>query len=119
MNDGRQLRLKVRDSGIGIPADQLEHIFDRFYRVENSTAGMAAEGTGIGLALVKELVHLMEGSIEVDSQVGKGTTFTILLPMVGVEKKEIPEPLTRIHTREVFDPAVLFPASSFEETTVA
>jgi PAS domain S-box-containing protein len=71
--------LRVRDSGVGIPAEALPSVFDRFHR----TPGMRArthEGSGIGLALVREIVKLHGGSIEVDSVVGAGTTFTVLLP---------------------------------------
>ncbi|MCR9102969.1 MAG: ATP-binding protein [bacterium] len=74
------LLLKVRDNGIGISARQLPRIFDRFYQVDN-TATRAAEGTGLGLALTKELVELMGGQISVSSQEGKGTEFTVALPI--------------------------------------
>ncbi len=74
------LQLQIADTGKGISEDQLSHVFDRFYQVDNSDIRQA-EGSGIGLALVKELVHLLEGCIEVDSEVGKGTTFTVYLPI--------------------------------------
>jgi signal transduction histidine kinase/DNA-binding response OmpR family regulator/ligand-binding sensor domain-containing protein len=77
------LVLKVKDTGIGIPEGQVEHIFDRFYQLDNSHT-RKAEGTGIGLALTKELVKLMGGSITVKSPpVGatRGTEFSILLPL--------------------------------------
>jgi signal transduction histidine kinase/ligand-binding sensor domain-containing protein/DNA-binding response OmpR family regulator len=74
------LVLKVKDNGIGIPAEQLPHIFDRFYQVDG-TATRAAEGTGLGLALTKELVQLMGGQISVSSRAGKGTEFTVALPI--------------------------------------
>jgi signal transduction histidine kinase len=77
------LIIKVKDTGIGIPGDQLEHIFDRFYRSDNSHA-RKAEGTGIGLALTKELVKLMEGEITVKSPPSgsnKGSEFTVALPL--------------------------------------
>jgi signal transduction histidine kinase/DNA-binding response OmpR family regulator len=67
----------VSDSGIGIPRDQLSQIFNRFYQVES---GRSREGIGVGLALVKELVELHGGTIAVDSEPGKGTTFVIRLP---------------------------------------
>ena len=75
------LKIKISDTGIGIPADLVPHIFDRFYQVDN-TLTRRGEGTGIGLALVKELVQLMEGSIEVKSKEGKGTEFVINLRIV-------------------------------------
>ena len=74
------LQLKIQDTGAGIAADQLPHIFDRFYQADNS-ATRKTEGTGIGLSLTKELVELMGGSIRAESEVGKGSTFTVLLPV--------------------------------------
>jgi two-component sensor histidine kinase len=74
------LKLKIQDTGIGIPEGQLAHIFDRFYQADSSHT-RKGEGTGIGLALTKELVGLMGGTISVESTVGKGTIFTLLLPV--------------------------------------
>ena len=76
------LKVKVKDTGIGIPEDQLEHIFERFYQVDSSSTRMG-EGTGIGLTLVHEMVSLMMGDIDVRSVAGKGTTFTIELPITN------------------------------------
>ena len=72
-------QLIVRDTGTGIPADELPHIFERFYRVKSSRS-RTHEGTGIGLALVQELVALHGGSIRVESVDGKGSTFTVSIP---------------------------------------
>jgi signal transduction histidine kinase/ligand-binding sensor domain-containing protein/DNA-binding response OmpR family regulator len=80
------LEIKVKDTGKGIPSEHLPYIFDRFYQVDDS-ATRSDEGTGIGLALTKELVLLMSGTIEVSSQVGKGTEFTLRLPII----KEAPK----------------------------
>jgi CheY-like chemotaxis protein/two-component sensor histidine kinase len=74
------LLITVKDTGIGIPAEKLPHIFDRFYQVDAS-ATREYEGTGIGLALVKELVELHRGTVSVASKVGQGTTFTVALPL--------------------------------------
>jgi signal transduction histidine kinase len=71
--------LTVRDTGIGIPQAELPHIFDRFHRIEGQ-CGRTLEGTGIGLALVNELVRLHGGTIRVESQIGAGTTFSVSLP---------------------------------------
>ena len=86
---GRNLIIKVKDSGVGIPADQLVHIFDRFYQVEGSTT-RKGEGTGIGLALTKELVELMNGQISVESKEGQGSSFTVKLPIHRKAKKITP-----------------------------
>ena len=79
-NSNGDLKIIVRDSGIGIPKDRLPRIFDRFFQVDNS-ATREYEGTGIGLALIKELVQIHGGGISVESKEGLGTTFTILLPL--------------------------------------
>jgi signal transduction histidine kinase len=71
--------LQVSDTGVGIPVEQLPRIFDRFHRVPNARS-RTHEGTGIGLALVQELVKLHGGQIDVSSSVGKGTTFTVTVP---------------------------------------
>ena len=84
---GTGFSIIVQDSGIGIDAARLPHIFDRFYQVEEHNSH---EGTGIGLALVKELVELLGGTIEVVSQKGKGTTFTLFLPFTPLEKLSNP-----------------------------
>ena len=73
-------QIKVTDTGMGIPAEKLSHIFDRFYQVDN-TLTKRNEGTGIGLALVKELCELVDGHIVVESEVGKGTQITIDFPL--------------------------------------
>jgi PAS domain S-box-containing protein len=73
------VELQVRDTGVGIPADQLGEIFKRFHRVR-STQGRTHEGTGIGLALVQELVKQHGGTISVSSELGKGATFTVQIP---------------------------------------
>ncbi|MCF0075008.1 ATP-binding protein [Dyadobacter sp. CY261] len=81
------LRVLVQDTGIGIPTQQLPHIFDRFFQADSSI-NRSYEGTGIGLALVKELVELHKGVIEVDSTEGSGTTFRISLPLPVVDQEQ-------------------------------
>ena len=78
-----QLVLQVKDSGIGIAPDHHEQIFSEFFQVQ-AAADRQFEGTGLGLALVKRLVGLHGGTIKVDSQLGKGATFTVTLPLRGL-----------------------------------
>ncbi len=73
------LSLQIRDYGIGIDAARLPHIFDRFYRIETANEPHD-EGTGIGLALVRELTKALRGEIEVESEPGRGTTFSLRIP---------------------------------------
>ncbi|HVG81446.1 MAG TPA: HAMP domain-containing sensor histidine kinase, partial [Methylomirabilota bacterium] len=77
--DGRSAEVTVRDTGTGIAPEQLPRLFERFHRVEGAR-GRSIEGSGIGLALVQELVRLHGGGISVDSEQGKGSRFTITLP---------------------------------------
>jgi DNA-binding response OmpR family regulator/anti-sigma regulatory factor (Ser/Thr protein kinase) len=76
----QHVEITVTDSGIGIPSNLLEKIFDRFYQVDDSHT-REHEGVGIGLALTKELVELHKGSISVQSEPGRGSTFTVRLPL--------------------------------------
>lgn len=73
--------LTVQDSGLGIPADQLERVFERFHRV--TRPGLEIPGTGLGLAIVREIVHAHGGTISVSSTPGEGTCFTAALPFAG------------------------------------
>ncbi|WP_231839540.1 ATP-binding protein [Blastococcus saxobsidens] len=77
--DGDRLLLTVADTGVGIVADELPHLFQRFHRVPGSTA-RTREGAGIGLALVQELVGLHEGTVTVTSEPGSGSTFAVAIP---------------------------------------
>ncbi|MEM6723905.1 MAG: ATP-binding protein [Bacteroidota bacterium] len=74
------LQINVKDTGIGIEPDQLDFVFNRFYQADETTI-KTGEGTGIGLALCQELVELMDGEISVQSEAGKGSVFTVLLPI--------------------------------------
>ena len=77
---GRRALIRISDTGIGIPAEDLPHIFDRFYRVDKARS-RATGGTGLGLSIVKQIVQQHGGSITASSTEGKGTTFEILLPV--------------------------------------
>lgn len=77
---GDTIEVSVSDTGVGIAEDQLDKIFDRFHRIENA-GGRSMEGTGIGLAMVRELVRLHHGTISVRSTVGDGSVFTVTIPM--------------------------------------
>lgn len=81
--DASSLDIRVSDTGVGIPADQLPFIFDRFYQVTNRE--LPAGGTGIGLSLVKELLDLLGGEIGVTSTPGVGTVFHIRYPVISAE----------------------------------
>ncbi|RJF76597.1 ATP-binding protein [Rhodopseudomonas palustris] len=77
--DGKSAEIVVRDTGTGIPSDEIPHLFERFRRVEGAR-GRSIEGSGIGLALVQELVKLHSGSIRVESELGRGSAFHVTLP---------------------------------------
>jgi two-component system OmpR family sensor kinase/two-component system sensor histidine kinase BaeS len=77
-SEGRSVRITVKDSGSGIPSEHLPFIFDRFWRGDKSRTGRAH--SGLGLAITKQLIHAHGGTIEAQSEVGKGTTFIIELP---------------------------------------
>lgn len=72
--------LAVRDTGTGIPTEDVPHLFERFYRVKNAQ-GRTSEGTGIGLALVQELAKQHGGTVRVESEIGRGSTFTVTIPL--------------------------------------
>lgn len=78
--DHKNLYIKVADSGVGIPEDCVEHIFERFYRVDKARSRDTG-GTGLGLAISKNIIVMHKGTINVYSEPGKGTTFTVRVPM--------------------------------------
>jgi len=80
VKEGGSVEIRIRDTGIGIPQSEIPKLFDRFYQVDSSLT-KEYEGTGIGLALTKELVELHHGSISVESEIGKWTEFKIYLPL--------------------------------------
>ena len=78
---GKTIRISVTDKGVGIPAKDLERIFERFYRVDRGRSRETG-GTGLGLAIVRHVAQNHGGAIEVESREGEGSTFTLILPMV-------------------------------------
>lgn len=84
---GKKAVIRIADSGVGIPEEDLPHIFDRFYRVDKARSRETG-GTGLGLSIVKQFVLLHGGTIEAKSTFGKGTTFTIELPLSGKKAEE-------------------------------
>jgi PAS domain S-box-containing protein len=89
---GESVEIQVLDSGIGIPADRLDRIFDKFYQVDSSDT-RKHPGTGLGLSIVKMIIEALGGGIHVTSEVGEGTAFTITLPAgteVRAAKKSLP-----------------------------
>jgi PleD family two-component response regulator len=98
---GKVVEISIRDTGRGIPKERIDNIFDRFYQVDGSHT-RENEGTGIGLALTKELVELHKGKIQAESKEGEGTTFRVLLPFgkehlkpEEIVEKEIQEETTK------------------------
>ena len=109
LNNG-MLKLSVIDTGVGIPPKQLPHVFNRFYQVEEDSLSNSEErqlstkiGTGIGLTIVKEFVQLLEGEIKVESKIGEGTTFSLVLPVRREAKSKIEDPETLIHQFPLFN----------------
>ena len=90
--DGR-VGITVADTGAGIPPEQLPHIFDKFFQADNQAAA-ATKGTGLGLAIAKEIVEAHGGQISVESQVARGTTFVVTLPIepTGARRRREPAP---------------------------
>jgi signal transduction histidine kinase len=85
--EGNRARLAVRDGGIGIPAEALETIFERYTRVQ-SAEGRTIEGTGLGLPIAREIVGLHGGRIWAESEPGKGAAVQFVLPLAGPDEGE-------------------------------
>jgi len=101
-NEKRFATISVTDTGIGIPVERLEKIFDRFYQVDGGQ-NREHEGTGIGLSLIKELTELHKGKISVKSKEGEGSTFSVQLPL-GKEHltpEEIVEPVEQADNEQI------------------
>jgi len=82
--DDKTVQITVADQGIGIPEEELPKIYRRFYQVDSSSTRRFG-GQGLGLAITKRIVELHGGTIRAESQVGKGTTFYVTLPVHGPE----------------------------------
>jgi PAS domain S-box-containing protein len=106
---GEHVELTISDTGCGIPEHELPRLFERFHRVEG-TRGRTHEGTGIGLALVQELVNLHGGNVGVQSRVGQGSTFTVQIPMGSAHL-----PADRVNAGGGVAPSSLIPDSFLEE----
>ncbi len=130
--DDDWLVLEVKDTGMGIPADQLPHIFGRFWQADTSSQ-RKFQGMGIGLGLVKELAEVQGGSVSATSEVGKGTTMTVKLPLTRptaedlaeVEEKddhhdaaEHPEGMQKDWIADLYRRAELFPAMTSLQATL-
>jgi len=107
--DGAHAELRVRDTGTGISADEMPRLFERFHRVENAR-GRTHEGSGIGLALVQELVKLHGGSITATSVTGSGTTFVVRLPLGSAHL-----PPDQIGANRALDSSMVTGAGTFVE----
>lgn len=106
------LKMALKDSGPGIAPEKLPYIFDRFYQADDSST-RTQEGTGIGLALTKELVVLMDGEISVKSEPNAGTTFSVLLPILReLPLSNKPSAPSRIEVEPVIDATLEIPDES-------
>lgn len=85
---GGYAHLKVVDTGIGIPEDSLPRLFEEFYRAPNAKA-QVKEGTGLELAITKSLVTRYGGRVGVESKIGEGTTFAVILPVIGESSAQL------------------------------
>lgn len=81
-SDTEDVTLSVQDTGIGIPPEHLDRVFERFYQVNSARTGSSGRGTGLGLAIVKHAIAALNGSVQLQSTVGQGTTVTCTLPQV-------------------------------------
>jgi signal transduction histidine kinase len=86
--DHKFFYVTVADSGMGIPEEQLERVFERFYRGDQSHS-TTIEGTGLGLAITKDIVALHRGTVKVESTVGEGSVFTVRIPLINDEAGKV------------------------------
>jgi two-component system, OmpR family, sensor kinase len=94
--DGRKAILEVSDNGVGISAEALPHVFERFYRADKARSRNSG-GAGLGLAIVKSVCAAHGAEIKVSSQEGHGSRFTVELPLLVVPESELVQPALRMH----------------------
>lgn len=94
----KEVVMQVRDNGIGIPLEDQERIFERFYRVDTARSRRQG-GTGLGLSIVKHIAAVHSGSVSVQSELGKGSTFTLTLPRASKELSSMQERSSALYTR--------------------
>ncbi len=103
-----EVEFVVRDTGVGIPAEHVARVFERFYQVDPARTGTNARtnprasgrGTGLGLSIVKHAVSALGGVVRLESEPGRGSTFTITLPQVAAKEAEEVDDLPRPHTQQ-------------------
>ncbi|MDO4340000.1 MAG: ATP-binding protein [Eubacteriales bacterium] len=84
VSNGENFMVSMADTGCGMDEETVKHVFDKFYQGD---ASHSTQGNGLGLALVKRILQLSDGSITVESTVGKGTVFTVTLPLIPPDKR--------------------------------
>ena len=108
--DGREALVTVQDTGMGIPPDDLPHIFERFYRCDHSRS---QPGTGLGLSLARALARAHQGDITVTSTLGQGSTFTLTLPKTRIPHRQLKgQSATEAQRRIAEEPILLHPTLS-------
>ncbi len=108
-NSNKELHIAIKDSGMGIPKEDIPLIFNRFYQIEAPEMNSAHRGTGIGLALVKELVHLLKGEVNVESIIGKGSIFHLKFP---IENKARSYQIEDYSSDKQFNPFLISPVGA-------
>jgi len=89
LKDSDEVAVHVKDTGIGIPEDCLEQLFDRFFRVEKKVHTI--KGTGLGLTIVKKVIEKHNGRVGVESAIGEGSTFSFYLPPARLDAEQLEE----------------------------